>query len=224
MRHVTDLRAAEIGGILMFIRRKFLALIGGALCGASLSAAGAGAADARLPSFPEVQQVVRATLAGDANYRPGDLISLAEGRQLIESLAKMGWTVGDKKAILDKMLPDSHTLVQTLRTPKGRAFMHKVARQTLIYDRLDRVSQQYGGRQLVRDLVKLPDAERYARRNPGRGVPGLVDFLPKRGNGKRPTIKDYDKPTGKIYTETAFIERLKISYAAAQEQRASHRR
>ncbi len=33
----------------------------------------------------------------------------------------------------------------------------------MIYDRLDRITRESGGTQLIRDLVKLPDAEKYAK-------------------------------------------------------------
>ena len=92
--------------------------------------------------------------------------------------------------------------------------MRRVSGYKLIYDRLDRIAHESGGQRLIRDLIKLPDGARYARWSPGRGVPGLVDFLPKNRSGKTRTVKDYTKPTGKIYTQKQLLERLEESYIA----------
>jgi hypothetical protein len=39
-----------------------------------------------------------------------------------------------------------------------------------------------------------------------------------------PNGKGFNKPTGRIYTETQFIARLKQSYASAQKARAKPKR
>jgi hypothetical protein len=203
----------------MLFRRIFLVMIASAMGGGLMTTTRSVGAEEKIPSFHKVQESVRTTLSQKAGYRPGDLLSQSEGRKIFENLSKLGWDARDQDIILAAMLPGNHVVVQSLRTRQGRAFMSKVSGYSLIYDRLDRISSQFGGRQLVKDLVRLPDGQRYARRNPGRGVPDLVDLLPKRADGKRPTIRDYDKPTGNIYTEEALLETLKASYAAEAKQR-----
>jgi hypothetical protein len=80
----------------------------------------------------------------------------------------------------------------------------------LIYDRLDRVSQVAEGQRTIDALVKLPDGEKYSlpKKQTPKGVPDFLDLLPKHGSGKVRTIKNYDKPTGRVYTEGDLVRRL----------------
>ena len=41
--------------------------------------------------------------------------------------------------------------------------------------------------------------------------------LPKKGSGKTRTIKNYQKPTGRIYTEKDLVERITKSYASQKK-------
>jgi len=54
-----------------------------------------------------------------------------------------------------------------------------------------------------------------------RGVPGFLELLPKNRSGKTRTIKDYQQPTGLIYTEKQLLKRLKQSYGGkpAEEEK-----
>ena len=88
--------------------------------------------------------------------------------------------------------------------------MRKAASYGLIYDRLERIADERGGQQLLRDLIKLPDAEKYAPQKTARAVPNLVDFLPKDASGKTRTVKDYQKPTGHIYTANDLVRWLQV--------------
>jgi len=169
----------------------------------------------QLPSFDMVRGIVEPHFSAQRDYRSGDIISKRDVQPLFSQLESLGWKVSDQEEILSEMLDGGSPVVQTLRTRAGRKFMRKVSGYRLIYDRLDRISREPGGRRLVADLVKLPDGERYAKMVPRRGAPGMLEFLPKSGSGKRRRITDYKKPTGRIYTAGGFLERLEKSYAKA---------
>ena len=51
------------------------------------------------------------------------------------------------------------------------------------------------------------------------GVPDFLDLLPKNSSGRVRTIKDYDKPTGRIYTEEELLRRLNRSLARGSDRR-----
>lgn len=154
-------------------------------------------------------------LAQREDYQPGDLLTNSDVKEVLKALAAAGWQPPDQKDILAHTLPDDDTLVRTLSTERGKRFMRKVAEDDLIFDRLDRVSRTYGGERMVNDLAKLPDGYKYAKTKRPNGVPGFLDLLPKTGSGKKRSIKDYDKPTGRIYCEKQLLERLENSYDAA---------
>jgi len=169
----------------------------------------------QLPSFGEIQQTVEDYFRGTKQH-PGDLISKSQVGEALSAVESLGWKSKDQEAILGATLDDQHVLVATLRTPPGKRFMSKISSRELMYDRLDRISTVSGGPQLIRDLVKLPDGERYAKPRSGGGVPDLLDLLPKNASGKTRRIADYHKPTGHLYTVTDLVTRLAESYQKEQ--------
>ncbi|MBP86941.1 MAG: hypothetical protein CMJ64_09515 [Planctomycetaceae bacterium] len=66
----------------------------------------------------------------------------------------------------------------------------------------------------------MPHAARYAKQVTGPGVPDLVEFLPKERDGKTQRVKDYDKPTKKIYTLDQLEKRIRKSYEQEREKLA----
>jgi hypothetical protein len=171
-------------------------------------------------SLPEMVEVQRAIDAGKASLRgipTRALISRTEAEVIFQHLEAAGWKVADKNEILSTLLPAGSPLVATLRSPRGREFDAQVAGYELIYDRLDRISREPGGERLLRDLVKLPDAARYAKQVTKPGVPDLVGLLPKDRSGKTRRVEDYDKPTKKIYTLEQLEKRIRESYDRARE-------
>ncbi len=141
-------------------------------------------------------------------YEPGDLITRKDVEAVLKRLASRGYQPRDAKQIIEASLSESDFLVQLLGGTRGRKFMRKVKKESLIYDRLDRIAQVPQGKRTLSDLIKLPDAHRYAPVRPARGIPTLLDLLPKRRSSRTRSIKDYDKPTGKIYTAKQLQERL----------------
>lgn len=174
----------------------------------------------KFPKWSEVERLAQSGIARRNDYRPRDIISKGDVAPIFSSLAKHGWKVKDAKAIMGKMLEDSHFLVKVLREGDGRGFMRKVSRDPAVYDRLDRVAAHDGGKPLIRSLIKLPDGEKYTKAKPGPGSPTMSDLLliNERGSAQRRRLKDYDKPTGRIYTADQFVARLKKSYSQAAKK------
>ena len=170
----------------------------------------------KLPTWNDVVKAVTSNFDGRRLTGRHDLIARGDVTPLFVVLAKLGWKVEDRDQILNELLPDSHFLVQQLRSQPGQRFIKKVASESLIYDRLDRISQERGGQALIHDLIRLPDGDRYARQNPGQAVPNLLDLLPKDASGRTRQIRNYGKPTGKIYVRDQFVKRLDASYQAAE--------
>ena len=186
-----------------------LALVAGTA--AAQNAAGT-AAVPRL-STQQVQQVVAAHFSAQSTYSPGDLLAQSDVAAILKKLAEAGWQPVDQKKILADTLPDENSLVRLLRTTQGRKFMGKVSGFELIYDRMDRVSQVSSGQRNLEAIVRLPNGETYAKpkKQLPNGQPDFLDLLAKNSSGKVRTIKDYDKPTGRIYTEKELLKRLKRS-------------
>lgn len=173
------------------------------------------------PSFVAVQHVVQRHLSQLDDYRPGDLIARRDIEPIFRHLEQLGWDVADRDKILKDALEDQNYLVTEFRTQAGKRLMRKISGYKLVYDRFDRIAGVYGGKQLIHDLAKLPDGERYAKQKTRPEVPDLLDLLPKRGSGQTRTIKDYDKPTGRIYTADQLLARLRDSHTRALEELAS---
>jgi hypothetical protein len=165
-----------------------------------------------------VKQAVDQHFARLPGYRPGDIITKGDVQPLFGRLNELGWPVKDQQAILAQLLGKEDFLVATLRTNAGRRFMGKVSRYDLMYDRLDRIARESGGRELLTSLVRLPDGQRYASPRRPRAVPGLVDMLPKNASGKTRKVADYNKPTGRIYTADQLLQRLQQSYDRANSR------
>jgi hypothetical protein len=168
--------------------------------------------ESKFPSFSDVQQIVQSYFSKDRSRREDDIISRNQVAEVLKLLNNAGWKVPDEKQLLESVLDDQHVLVRTMRTPAGRKFYGKVSDRKLILDRLDRIAGVWGGPQLIQDLVKLPDGEKYAKPRSGGGVPDLLDLLPKDASGKTRRIASYDNPTGHIYTVADLISQLADRY------------
>ncbi len=164
------------------------------------------------PSIKQVSGITQAKLAEREGYQPGDLITQTDVKRVLLALNSSGWQPTDSKQLLADSLPENAVLARTLKTKKGARFMRKVGDYELIFDRMDRVSRVSGGSKMLTDIAKLPDGEKLAKLNRPNGVPGFLDLLPKKSSGKVRSIKDYEQPTGRIYTEKQLLQRLKESY------------
>ena len=154
--------------------------------------------------FADVEKAVRDTFAELPNHRADDIITQGEVVVALRQVRQAGWKIPEPEKVLERVLPDGDYLVAQLRTRHGRRFMSKVGGRKLMYDQLDRVSRVPGGKALVRDLPKLPDAAVQATQ--------LEQFLPKMGSGRRRRVKDFNKPTGRIYTVDQLVAALRGLY------------
>lgn len=176
------------------------------------------------PTTAQIRQTVDDYFARKKGYKPGDLIAQSDTEAVIAALRKKGWVVPKTQVIVRNTLSDSDSLVQIFRSDKGRRFMRAVAGYRLIFDRLDRVMRESGGPAMVRQLVRLPDGPRYAAWETPRAVPDLVDFLPKTGSAKTRVVKDYRKPTGRIYTQADLLTAIEQAFSgkSAAQTTATH--
>jgi len=181
---------------------------------AVLVPAGRGAGNESKLSLDQVKELVAAHFRSNPHYRPGDIISQSEVEAALRQLATYGFQPEDSQEILGDTLPDSNPLITLLRTGRGRKYMAKVNGYTLIYDRLDRVSRVSGGQTTLDMLVRLPNGEKFSslKGELPKGVPDILDLMPKTGNGLVRSIKGYEKPTGRIYSEADLVERLSRSF------------
>ena len=173
---------------------------------------GARCEETKLPPFTAIRQTVEEHFASQRGRQSRDIISRSEVEAALRQVSQLGWKIEDEAEIINNTLADDHVLIKTFRTPSGRRFMQQIASRPLMYDRFDRIANESGGPQMIRDLVKLPDGERYAKPESGGGVPDLLDLLPKNASGKTRRIQDYHKPTGHLYTVDDLLRRLEESH------------
>lgn len=166
----------------------------------------------KLPSFSEISAITDAHFAQQSNWQPTRLVTQSEVRPLLVKFDRAGWTIDDQDELLRKFLSAGDPVVRILRSSDGKKFAKQVSSYKLIYDRLDRIATEQGGQRLLVDLMKLPDAKRFAKQETTPGVPDLIDFLPKDRSGKTRRVKDYDKPTGKIYVVADLKKELQTLY------------
>jgi hypothetical protein len=152
-----------------------------------------------------------------SDYQPGDLITRKDADSVLQEMANQGWQVPQADKLLDNVLKESDPLVGLLSTKQGKRLMRKVSSYTLVYDRMDRVSRVSGGQRMLRDLAKLPDGERYVKMQTPGAVPDMLALLPKKSSGQKRTIKNYKKPTGRVYTEQALAERILQHFAERKQ-------
>ena len=172
-----------------------------------------------LPPFAKVREVVQRHFATLPDYRPGDIIAQGDVGPIFKQLRILGWSVTDHKGILRRVPKDGEYLVRQLRTGPGRKFMAQVSGYSLVYDRMERTIRLKGGQQLIHDVIRLPDGHKYLQVKPTPGFKNLAELLPKTASGKPPKGKDYDKPTGRIYTVRTLLQMLQQSYERTPKSR-----
>lgn len=163
----------------------------------------------KLPEWPQVVQTVREHFAA-AEQPPWAILSRDQAAAVLDRLARLGLRPADREQILQQIPAAEEFLVVELRTPKGWQFMAHLAAYPGAYDRLDRLSRLPRGKQMVRDLIRGPDGYK------------LIEFLTTAPGGRElgrqlsrtPKGKQFNQPTGRIYTETMLLERVRQSYEA----------
>lgn len=173
-----------------------------------------------LPDFKQVEKTVRRQFAAQPGYVPGDVISTSNVQPVFDHLRRMDWQVIDQRSILSLVPEDRNFLVRQLRTDEGRKFMQQIKALPSAYDRLDRLTTLPNGRQTVVDLIRATDGYK------------MVEYMTTTQGGQNlgrqlghgPRGKDFNKPTGRIYTADMLISRLRSSYDAEVERRKQQNR
>jgi hypothetical protein len=155
--------------------------------------------------------------AGLKGWQDGDLLAQRDVKPVFRMLSAAGWTLRDEAEFVRLVPPDSDWLVQTLRSPRGTAFMRKVAPLGTGYERLDRLSQLPGGRRQIESLISARDGHL------------LLEFLETTELGRKttaavartPSGRSFDDSTGRLYTARAFEEELLKRHATELERRST---
>ncbi len=169
------------------------------------------------PSFETVTAAVKEHFASRRGYKPGDLITLSAVEPLFGKLEKLNWKVADRRDILKLVMPDGDWLARQFRGSKGKDFMREIGGMPGGYDKVDRFRKMPYGQRRITDMIQSPDGYKmfeYITTTPyGKN---LSKMMTKQVNGE-----DFNKPTGKLYTEADLLKRLKRSYDAAAAARIS---
>ncbi len=165
------------------------------------------------PSLADVKSVVSKSLQQDRNYRTGDLITGKRVSAVLGALQASGWDVPQRRELLARVPGDGEFLVRALSTEKGVAFMRTISGISGGFDRLDRLSRIPKGEQLVERLIRGPDGHKlivYLAESRGGKELGVM-------LGRTTDAADFNKPTGRIYTERQLLEELQTLYAESQK-------
>lgn len=163
----------------------------------------------QLPQFPQIEQAVRAYFGSLPTYQSGDVITRSQIEPLLEKEKSLDWlSNAERSAILGQLLEDDDFLATQLRTPAGRSFVAQISRYPQGLDRLDRLSRLDNGHKTVRSLIHVRDGYK------------LIETLATTPNGKalgnvlakKPKGVDFNKPTGRIYTQEMLVAHLKRLY------------
>lgn len=166
-----------------------------------------------LPKFETARKLVRMYFQKQAGYQQGDLITREQAEQVFGYLQKIRWDVRDQNEILEATFAEKDFLPRTLRTKHGTPFMREIAKLPQGYDRLDRLAKLPQGKRMVSDLARDKDGYK------------MIEYLADTQGGEylgrqlsnAPRGRDFNQPTGRIYTEEEFVRRLKESYDEAEK-------
>ena len=167
-------------------------------------------------AWTDVSETVHRQLATRRGYQPGDLIAKSEAGAALDQLKSLGWDAPERDKLLGLVLDDTHFLVQELRTAAGVRFIRGVAQEPIVFDRLDRLSGMPGGQRLIHDMIRLPNGQSFMASHPTPGFTDLTILLPKQANGKTPRDPNFNKPTGKLYTEKDLLKALEERWKLAK--------
>lgn len=169
-----------------------------------------------LPEFADIEKTVVGYFKLLEGYQAGGILSRSEVEAVYKLLARQGWKVPKWKLFLQRVPADHSFLVRRLRTDDGRKFMAHIAKYPGGYDRLDRMSRLARGQLLVDELIRGPDGHKmiqYMTKTSAGATLGSMLSDTARG-------KDFNKPTGQIYTVDMLLDALRESYDLVKKARA----
>lgn len=168
------------------------------------------AADAKpqLSQFSQIERAVQAYFQQLPDYELGDIITRSQVEPLLRREKSLSWLSAEQPAILNQLLEDDDFLVTQLRTQAGRRFLSQISKYPNGLDRLDRLSRLSQGRKAVDNIIHVRDGYK------------LIETLATTPNGtalgnvlsKTQEGADFNKPTGRIYTQALLLTRLKQLY------------
>ncbi len=211
--------------------KKHLVAIGSLACAVSLAIAATGYAakpagaqsqasggqvDERpLPTWGQVEQIVKKNVGDRYGYQPGDIISRTDVQQALAKLEAVGWRPIDRQKILKATPGDDEFIVTRLRNPEGWNFMRHIATYPEGYDRVDRLLHMPRGEAMVTDLITNPGGYKlfqYMTSSQGGIEMGrMLESIP--------SGHDFNDPTNRIYTVDKLLARLKQSYDVEKQRR-----
>ncbi len=161
-----------------------------------------------LPKWSSIENAVALHFRAQKHRQQNDLISRDNLRAVLRELERQGWKPSDSDSLVNRALSEDHFLVRSLRAKSGLTFMRAVSSMPQGYDRLDQLSQLSDGRSIVQRLIDGPDGYK------------LLDYMTQASGGKElgamlsatPGARDFNKPTGRIYTSDELLAALDKSY------------
>ena len=169
-----------------------------------------------LPSWGEIEQMVKHSLASRAGYKHGDIIAKSDVHKVLAKLETHDWTPADREKILKATPGDEEFIVQRLRAPEGANFMRHVATYPDGYDRVDRMLHLPNGPAYVADLITNPGG--YKLFQYMTTAPGGIEM--GRMLSETPDGQNFNESTHRLYTEERLLARLHKSYDAEKQRRA----
>ncbi|HUG17330.1 MAG TPA: hypothetical protein VMM56_00030 [Planctomycetaceae bacterium] len=160
------------------------------------------------PKPYDKDQLSLAEMIGEnREYKAGDLLTWEDVKPYIEQLKENGIEIPDEENLPAMFLPEGDRVVKMLRTRKGTIFMRNLTKAGGKYDMVDRFRKLPRGYTMLQTMIDTP-----------KGHQLLADMVTaKTGKGtaqqltRSPEGKDFDKPTGLIYTEDALLDFLKAA-------------
>jgi hypothetical protein len=171
--------------------------------------------DGPLPKFEAVTRQVQQVLAFDKEYQAGDLLTASKVERVLLKLEQIHWKVADRREIVRLVLSDSDWLSRQLATRDGKQFMRQIGTLPGGFDRVDRLRRMPYGEGQISDFIENPEGSKMIEymTTTAEGK-NLGDQLSEGVNGR-----DFNKATGRIYTELDLLKRLKRSYDAEAARR-----
>lgn len=186
-----------------------------ALVAAALLAIGVPQAAAQIPSWEQVEKTFRKHFPDPQLAAPGaaqapPLVTYSTARRIFYELWEQRWNVSDQTEILKLCPADTSFLVQQCFSPGGQKFLKQAGDPKTVYDKLERLASLPQGQQKIRDLLAGPPGH-HEMLNYMLGESGSQLLFA--GAVAHPSARDFSKPTGKIYSPEALLERIKKSHA-----------
>ena len=167
----------------------------------------------RPPSFQQVETSVKQYFEKLPGFNVKGIITVAQVSPVFAQIEQAGWKISrkDRKALLERVLPDNSFMAKQLGTKGGKKFAAQIYNYPMGFDRLDRISRMPQGKDTVRRLIRGPDGYKmiqYMTTTPGGKNMGRM-------MSNSPKGKNFNKPTGRIYTVKMLLRELKKIYAAS---------